>query len=78
MGLGLSGILSRQGYYRHSSWIRYFLVLFANDLPDVVSCGSMVVLHADERGTSRVIQCPCDLVTFQEHLNNLISKLNEL
>ena len=57
-----------------------FFVMFINDLPDVVSPGSLVALYADNCKTSRVIQRPCDHESFQDDLNNLVSwsRLNHM
>ena len=57
-----------------------FFVMFINDLPDVVSPGSLVALYADDCKTSRAIQRPCDHESFQDDLNNLVSwsRLNHM
>ena len=48
-----------------------FLVIFINDLPDVVCSDNTIALYVDDSKMFRVIDCDEDLIYFQEDLEKL-------
>ena len=64
---------ARNKFHDFPGFPRPVILIFINDLPDVVSPTSLVALYADDCKTSRVIQHPCDRESLQDDLNNLVS-----
>ena len=52
-------------------WVPCFFVIFISDLTEVVSQERSVALYADDCEAFRVVNCPNDLMMFQDALDSL-------
>ena len=53
-----------------------FLTMCISDPPEVVSQESSVALYADDCKAFRVVNCPNDLMMFQDELDKTVKSLN--